>query len=383
MGMARNARLGEEFHEMLIKSNASVDEAKGYVDAIFDSYTGSVVESLRIDNIYDHISLFTNGYCCVKSIDEFMNSDIALFISKVYGKLTYTQRPRTNFLKVFKDSSGFVISENVFYDRFPSAEYIGSIVPECLDYDTRHDERGGNSPAGRALADVGYIIKYTPLSPATVDAITGSHYIDSDFELETDVVERQTEGKFKSDEPAGLEKQLFQITAEYYNAIMSGKKWHKLEFLNEHAAINKLDVEYLCRDNATLCNTNNSRTCLQRMVNGNSMSRHFDSNTSGVDNYLFNSITWVCQGDYKGRELILGRRDEEDVVAWLNGALDAKGNMEAYGLEPVHYTDTCVLHPESFKTVMVNSFNPVFYHGVNELKGTGAVYTIINDFQPR
>jgi hypothetical protein len=69
-------------------------------------------------------------------------------------------------------------------------------------------------------------------------------------------------------------------------------------------------------------------------------------------------------------------------MEWLDGALNAKDNLEAYGLEPKNYSDTAMVKPESFKTVLVNSFNPIFYHGVAELEGTGSVYTIINDFQP-
>lgn len=383
IGLARNSRLGEEFHEVLIKSNASVSEAQNYINSIFESYSQSVF--LKQDFIYSidkHISLFTQGYCSVVSPEEFLAGEICLFLSKVYGKIVYSNKPRPNFLKIFRHGDRYVITENLFYDRFPNVEYMGSFVPECLDYDTRQDERGGSSPVGRALANLGYAVKYTPLSPALIQTVKSRTYIDSDFELEIDVVEQQMDGVYKSDFPANLPEQLFQITAEYYNAIMSGDKWHKLDFLDEHSKINKKDIEYMFKDNLTLGAANNERTCLQRMVEGNSMSRHFDSNTSGVDNYLFNTITWVCEGTFSGRELVCGKRSKEDLSNWINGALSATSNLEAYGLNPVDYTDTCVISPENFKTVLVNSFNPMFYHGVNPLLGKGSVFTIINDFQP-
>jgi hypothetical protein len=382
MGMARNARLGEEFHEMLINSGASIEESKAYIDAIFNSYSDAVATSNPVHTLGEHIELFTHGYCKTKTVADFLESEIALFIGKVYGKLTYTHLPRPNFLKVFVSNNEFVITENIFYDRFPGVEYIGSIVPGALDYDTERDERGGSSPLGKLLANAGYALKGTEVSASTMDKMLSRFYISSEFDVEGDIVEQQTGGQFKSDKPAELDKQQFQITAEYYNSIVAGDKWHRLDFLDEHVLANKRDISYLFHDNHTISNADNNRSCLQRMTDGNAMSRHFDSNTSGVDNYLFNSITWITEGEFKGRELILGKRSTDDLMEWLDGALNAKDNLEAYGLEPKNYSDTAMVKPESFKTVLVNSFNPIFYHGVAELEGTGSVYTIINDFQP-
>ena len=382
MALARNARLGEEFHEQLIKSNLSVEQAMQYVDAMFESYSTAVANSFYSVERPHHIELFTKGFCQVTSIDDFLNSQIGCFISKVYGKLHYSEQPRTNFLKVFRQGASLYVSENLFYDRFPGVQYLGSIVPECLNYLTKVDERGGDSPIGRMLGDFGYAIKHTPMKPSTVDWVKNRFYIDCDFDIETEVSEQQTDHNFKALAPADAKKQLFQITAEYYNAIMSGDKWHALSFLKEYEETNKKDIQFLFSGNRTLGVAKNERTCLQRMENGNSMFRHFDSNTSGYDNYLINVITWVCQGDFRGRELVLGKRSEADLDKWLMDAINAKDNMDSYSLEPQEYNDTCTVAPESFKSVIINSFNPVFYHGVNELVGSGFVYTITNDFQP-
>lgn len=384
MGMARNSRLGEEFHDILIESGLTIPEAESYIKEIFNSYSSAVHQTNQpLSPLTQHLSLFTNGYCEVSDIDQFLNGEIALFLSKVYGQLVYSEEPRPNFLKVFKTPNGFVITENVFYDRFPSRHYVASINPKCLDYRTEKDERGGASPLGKALAHSGYAIKYSRLSPSTVEQIGTRYYLSSEFDVESNIVSAQTNGQLHSERPADLDKQLFQITAEYYNAIMLGDKWHRLSFLDEHISDNKKDIEYLFHDNYTLRNTCNERSCLQRMTHGNAMSRHFDSNTSGVDNYLFNSITWLTEGEFTGRELVLGYRSPSDLADWLRGALDANDNQDAYGKVPADYKDTAIIAPESFKTALVNSFNPMFYHGVNELQGTGSVYTIINDFQPR
>lgn len=333
-------------------------------------------------SIEKHIDFFTKGYCSVDSIEEFMEGDIAEYISRVYGPMRYTVDYRPNFIKVFQLDGKYIISDNLFYDRFPIAEYCGNIVPANLDYHTAIDHRGGNSAAGARLAHHGFVTSHLDLSKHLYDSVTGAYYINADFELECDVFNMQTENAYPANVPATVEQQSFKITAEYYNAIMTGDKWYALPYLEEHRHLSKANIENAFKDNYTISNSTNHRTYLQKMTKGDSMSRHIDSNVSGVNNYLVNGITWVCEGEFKGRDLVLGHRSPQDLMNLIKESLTTT-TMDAYGATPVDYTDTDTIHPFTGGTVYVNSFNPYFYHGVTPLEGTGSVYTIINDFQPR
>lgn len=328
-----------------------------------------------------HIEFFTTGYCDVNSIEEFMDGPICEYISRVFGTLRYTVNPRPNFIKVFEIDGGYRISDNLFYDRFPHAKYCGSIVPPTLDHWVAVDERGGNSPAGRSLDQNGYIETVVDIDDNLYNSITNSYYINSDFELECDISSMQTAGKYVADAPIDMEQQSFKITAEYYNAIMCGDKWHTLPFLEPFRDASKSHLASLFEGNYTISNCGNERTYLQKMTKGDSMCRHTDSSVSGVNGYLINGISWVTEGEFSGRELVMGYRSEEDLGRLITEAL-AMDNLDTYGTAPVGYTDTGSVVPSTGKTMYVNSFNPFYYHGVEALVGAGAVYTIINDFQP-
>ena len=114
---------------------------------------------------------------------------------------------------------------------------------------------------------------------------------------------------------------------------------------------------------------------------GNSMMRHSDSNTSGEDNFLMTSITWLCDEEFlstknSGRELILGKRTKTDLMRYLNTC----DNYGKYGDEPIDYIDLDKIKPYDYKTIVINSFNPFFYHGVEETT-KGKVYSIITEYR--
>lgn len=368
MALCKKHRLGDEFQIELIDSGLPVEQVEHYIAALSDAYTQSVATTPLITNKY--FDLFTNGYCEAVSPYLFINSEVGVYLSKVYGTLHYSEEPRPNFLNVHFDGNNYWISEGLFYDRFPEKDYIGSIVPEPMNYKTEINHRGGQSPLGKAIAHFGYAIKYSSLSNQTLSNIHQTDFLDSPFD-----------GNYKS-EMHGECAQMFQVTLELQNYKIAGLPWKHVSILEEWIRSNKEDVEYLFRDNYSMCNANNEQSYLQRMVDGHFMARHFDSDVSGSDNYLYNAVTWITEGEFSGRELILGKRTPDDMISWIKNSLSATDNPEVYGKEPTDFKDTALITPESFKTILINSFNPIFYHGVNPMKGTGSVYTIINDFQP-
>lgn len=327
-----------------------------------------------------HINFFTKGYCEADSAEDFINGEVGRLLQEIHGELKFTFNNRPNFINVYHDGNKMFIGEALFYDFLPDMFLLGSIVPEYLDFETKERNRGGDNSFGYALSRFGYIVKHTPLPSETIQGVKSMDFFEHTCGSKSTLEAPKEDGVVRVDHHHS-----YEMTYEYFNADENKIKNYCTKEVKPFIFRSRTEFTEMFKGNYLLSTAFNPKTWIQRTTKGHSLSPHFDGNfNKGLSPYV-NATTWICDGDFEGREFIAGKRTEQDLINWISKALSSTdlADSSVHELSPEDYIETLSLKPETGKTALINSFNPLFYHGVNTHLGGAPVYSIINDFQLR
>jgi hypothetical protein len=315
-----------------------------------------------------YLDFFTQGECQTNSVEDFLKSSVGEYLQKIYGEFLYISSEKLPFNKHINFIGVYKIRHQI------------NIVDEIL-------------------------MEYTSpmLNAFCIGLLFPAKYIDLTAELEP----RESTILSHDTRTVDLNALGFCCFHKYHSNEMLSKlrsrKWEKLPS-SVFDSNNNYDVvrEYMANPNGTLPfledqNTlfisrsrkifqNNTliekcidraQTRAQRMMNGTSLVPHFDADIG--EPYLFSGLTWyVDSPSFEGRELVVGRRSDKDLAKFIDNFVNNKYH-EVHQNSISEMKVIAKFNPDPDIMVMVNTANPIFFHAVTEMKGEGAIYTIIND----
>lgn len=318
------------------------------------------------------------GCCTCPDINDFLSSEVAHVISLLQGELIYTEVPCLNFYNVHKTKDGFLLSEAIFHDQFPDLQVIGSIIPSRLFYPTLINERGTPNMIGACVSRHGYAIlaDYDPSD--SLDLLLPVQFleVEDDGGIENHLIV-ETADSYKE------HKHHYEMAYDCYNALANGISGYTPPYIRRKLEYNKTAMHSIFYGNGLILASGNNSVVVQKMVEGQCQDRHFDNSMVGIDQYFINMITWYCSDSLIGREMICGKRTKTAFIEWLNKAAKLDGTI-SHGLhedvDDKGVIDTLKIKPENGKSILLNAYNPYFYHGVETHMGGSPVFTTLNDF---
>ncbi len=305
--------------------------------------------------------LFSKGYAEVDSLEEWENSETYCYVSSIYNKLIKRDKTSPNFINVYERNGKLLIVDNVFYDRFPLLTPIASYVPETLDYDTDKWEKGSRLPFAVTLDKYGYFVSYQ-------------------------------DSEFKDDHP----DEMFHLGIDKRPGGRGQKIGYSLDYLIArspdfekfiHPRVNSIlmkgynNMIELAHDNFSLTRCTNFNPSYQKMVKGYRMDRHIDTNAGDAFTVTYISYQMDQAQRIEGREILFGKRSEKDLNRWIDDQNRSDILPDDDISSPEMFEDYAWIKPRHGLTLYVNSWNPIFYHGINKLESDSKVYTVINNFK--
>jgi hypothetical protein len=303
-----------------------------------------------------NLDFFTQQWVGVRSIEEFMDSTAARFYEQMFGELIYTEENCTNFFNVHKQDEHYIISDGIYADLFPNHQKIGSILPKSRFKVTERNHTGGNDLQRQMLATKGFaLVPWLHNWDSLYDNLKEGHWFPHHDDYE--------EGAFD------LENKYFKF---------EDVKTESLPPMVQQFSFNQnLCFNFLLDGNDFLSNSP-TEVVVQRMIEGQGAPRHYDSDVNGKFVLAIAGINWFTDGEFAGRELVGGVRSEEDLRGWLEHVFSEKDNPYYQEKAPEKYTDMYSFKPQPGMTVLVNSINPYFQHGVNVMYAGNPIYSVIH-----
>jgi hypothetical protein len=304
--------------------------------------------------LIDKISMefFQHGCTEVEKLSDFMDSYAGRYLESVYGELEFCDFKGTNFINVYKNKNKYLLYEAVFYDKCPSVELVGTIIPKRIKHRTARLVKS-KYPSMATLSSFGY----TSL-PHTIDLkglVDNMHFMRLD------------------------ENHQYDSPSEYINKILENPdENHTIEKLRpiRDAVLKMLKAIY--SNNHLLSSNCTAETRIQKMTSGDSMIRHFGADAN--EPYIMTALIYYCPYEFNGRELYGGERTHRDFSNYVVNFCDNE-DFNSYSDVPSQYKDTFSFAPSNNIMSIVSAFNPRFYHAVAEHKGGGDVYAIITDIR--
>jgi hypothetical protein len=303
-----------------------------------------------------NLDFFTKQWVGVESVEEFLNSDAAKFYEQMFGELMYTEENCTNFINVHKFGKHYIISDGIYAELFPNHTKTGSIIPKSLFKKTKKNHTGGRNYHGLMLAQKGFTI------------IPWVHNWDS-------LYENLEEGEWFPHHD-DYEEGAFDLENKYFK--FEDVKTKTLPPMVQQFSFHQDYAMRTVLDGNDFLSSRPTEVVVQRMVEGQGAPRHYDSDVNGKFVLAIAGINWFTEGEFAGRELVGGVRTEEDLRQWLRHVFSEKNNPYYEEKAPEKYTDYFTLKPQPGMTVLVNSINPYFQHGVNVLYSGNPIYSIIH-----
>lgn len=287
---------------------------------------------------------FQNNSVSLDTLEDFFKSDLFLYFKLLYGSEPVFSK-ENGFIKVINDKEKIILTEHIYYDYSDGKVEEGFITLPNLEIT---GTKIVNSNFGKQLSKKGYIQVDIPESYQ--ELILGS-FPSLDFKktpLEEGLGEPSGTFKFhkniwSEDLPNIKNQKPFLI---YYGIKDLIKSF--LEFSEVAKSFSAYDLNIL------------------EWTKGRSMTAH-----NGIDYKSFiNLITYNTNHCSISREIMVGEYDWYEVV--FNCLFE--NNFEK--LMDIRYNNTQLdsFEVETSKAILINVFNPRFYHQVGEMRGDGKLY---------
>lgn len=308
------------------------------------------------------IDFFTEGVTTVETLDEFLNSTVGKYLQTIFGEFEYIETPYKkldiNFIHVLKGVNGLMIFDNIFTAFTKAIDHlqVGYLFPKKYKYLITEGQmhEAAINPVGTSLARLGYGVTWRPQTEYLLQELRKQKWMPIpktvfDSEKNYDVIE-----EYAADQ---------QITLPFLKNEIHG--YHHM-------------TSHTFTDNKLISNClPNWQSRAQRMTNGSSLVPHFDSDKD--EPYLMSALTWIIDSNnFTGRELVCGKRSVEELSQFLEEYVN-NPYFNAYNMEIKNHEELIKIRPAIGLNVYVNTYNPLFYHAVTEMKGDGAIYTIVHD----
>lgn len=315
-----------------------------------------------------HLEFFTEGSCKAKDPLEFLNGPIGRYMSKIYGDLVYVTTDgdeagtrRGNFIDVIllPNDTEYTIFDTMFFNCTKSlipyrvgyifpGKYL-NLLPEGIE-----DEPGVHNSAGLSMAKFGYASMWMPEDETMLEKLQQINWA----KIPTTVFNDSNN---------------YDVTDEYL-----ANQDKTIDLLGwEVKSFNHGVAHTFCDNLLIMSCLKNTSARVQRMTAGNSLKPHFDSDVD--EPYLFSGLRWyVDSKNYTGRELVVGRRSPAELASFIDSFLNDQ-YFNAYNIDIDGYIETARFKPEPGLLLFVNTANPLYYHAVTEMKGDGAIYTVVYD----
>lgn len=302
------------------------------------------------------LDYFENQWVAVDKPEDFLFSRPAKFFRQMFGELIYTEENTTNFINVHKFQDKYIMSDGIYAEQFPHHKKIGTVLPKDMFVRYPQNYTGGHTTVGEMLAKKGFaIIPWGNEYDMIYDNLEQGEWYLHDKDHEGGISDMANE-YFKFED----------VKTESLPSVVS-------TFSKNQDVILRRAV----RGNHFLENKT-TEVIVQRMTEGQGVPRHYDSDVNGEFVLAVAAINWFTKDEFAGRELVGGIRSLGDLEEWLRYASTQKGKKHYQEKAPNKYTDFFTLKPQSGITVLVNSINPHFQHGVNILYAGNPIYSIIH-----
>lgn len=305
------------------------------------------------------LQFFNNKYVNFDKINSFFFTDACFYLEKVYGKLIFAENKHVNFIGVYKNGNKYLLSEDIFYKEDRELEQVGNIIPKSL-VNLNETTFSNKSKEGFSLKNKGYA------KSASNRCTSGKKVLNN--------LKRQINAlnfiKFS-------ETNSYQSPKEYIDYLKNNEDNITIESLNKinHSIFERVKQNF---NNNLINNYCIAETRVQKMINGDSLVRHFGA--SYGEPYLFTALNYLTLGDFKGRELYGGERSLVDLSRYVYD-FTYVDQFNPYNDPIREYHDTYSFKPHSQETIYVSAFNPMFYHAVKKHLGGAEVYAIITDIR--
>jgi hypothetical protein len=303
-----------------------------------------------------NLDFFTQQWVGVRSIEEFMDSPAARFYEQMFGELIYTEENCTNFINVHQSGGFYIVSDAIYADLYPNHKKTGSIIPKHLFKKTKKNHTGGTGYEATMIARKGFAL------------IPWMHNWDS-------LYQNLGEGEWFPHHD-DYEEGAFDLDNKYFK--FEDVKTESLPPMVQQFSFHQDYVMRRVVDGNHFLSSRPTEVVVQRMIEGQGAPRHYDSDVNGKFVLAIAGINWFTEGEFAGRELVGGTRSEEDLRGWLEHTFSQKDNPYYQEKAPEKYTDYYTFKPQEGMTVLVNSLNPYFQHGVNVMYAGNPVYSIIH-----
>lgn len=327
------------------------------------------------------IDLFTNQATLFDDLDDFFNSGPGRYLRKVHGDLEFHPETKSGLLKVSVTKSGkSIISESCYYDYNVDGDCVGYIYP-ASSWKLSQSELD-RSQNGVVISRSGALLSYIELGSSIRKRL-----IQGDYEVHTPANdhERIQDSHQLATTSVATRKgvhETYQILKAEPNEPFYWSNGHMIpEFFDDVAYLNRTNVEGMFGFNPWIIGSENNDIAIQRMTEGDSIPRHSDTIPNGTDRHILYSIHWVTSGDFIGRELIIGKRTRKDLTRYIKSCLNEQDNFSGYCSIPDEFEDTITIKPQNNSGVILNAFNPIFYHGVRKMEIGAPVCTISDHFK--
>ena len=286
---------------------------------------------------------FDNQKIYLKSIEDFFNSDLAVYFNLLYGGKPYLSDK--GIIKITNTEKGYLFTEHIFYDWAEENEAVSYINIEGIDL---IGTRILNNDIGKQMSKKGYYGYSHP-----------EHFV-------KDVLTKFSSFTYNT---KGCEHSMFEPhgTHKFGDHIWENKtpSFKSLDIETFYKGI-KNYMTFLTSYSEVLMSLDAYDMNTLEWRKGRSMEPH-----NGVDyRSIINLITSNTEHCDSSRHLMVGEYDWYDTVFYCAKSQD---------WEPLINIQTQKKQTGAFLSdtrlgVLINVFNPKFYHQVGEFKGEGKLY---------
>jgi len=278
----------------------------------------------------------------IDSLDAFFKSDLSALLEMIYKTKT-TFDKKKGLIKVVYLEGQYWLHEHVYYDH-GGENFIGYINLEGLDIDPEI----ANTADGLYLSTKGYCLKSVPLEYQSLVMGSFSKINYRETPLEQGSLEPFATFKFNS---SIWKEKVPEIKTSFEGLTYWGLKNLLDKYIEFSGVLSSLDAFDLN---------------LLEWRKGRSMAAH-----NGVDYRSFiNMITYNTEFCDQSREIMVGEYDWYDEVI-KSARFDDWEPLMDIKKDKREITRFTVA---TSKALIINVFNPKWYHQVGEMKGSGKLY---------
>lgn len=292
-------------------------------------------------------SFFEKGKTTLPKNISFEDTDLFIYLKIAYGETPIFSH-KDGFIKVTKDDKGNqVLSEHIFFDEFIDTRN------NCLFITFNKLE--GKLGRDIEISKIGYDLYKK-----------GYAIIDIPYEYQQLVLRNFKKLNFiKTPEAYGINEPY--ATFKYHDSIWGFEKKVDLNSTSQmiYSGMDLL-ISEVTQFSSVLKSLDSYDLNVLHWKKGRSMDAH-----NGVDyRSIINLITYDTDNCFKSRDLMVGEYDWYDTVFQCLASLDFEPLMNiTKGLNQINSIPVT-----TNKGILVNVFNPKFYHQVGEMKSDGDLY---------